>query len=290
AYVVINGLLASGKTPGSFPLYEGLSNEIVFYSSDHQPLRLRMTAKADQETTRVELERARSQSRARIYLRSQPTGAVVFLNGMRLGTTPLRMENVEADHEHHIQMSLDDHFGFAGFVQLSQAMDNRVEAILDPVTSVSRQSFVELRFEVQPRGTRVDIEGDARGVSPFIDNHRRDHLLEVKFEGHQREPLTRLVATSEVGSFLFAPTLESIPQATGKVGLTVTPEAAIFIGSRAYGAGPVKNLDLPEGRHTVVFETVSGQRLRAQIEVKPNKANQFDVRLRDGKALVHVID
>jgi serine/threonine protein kinase len=290
AKVVINGLLSEKSTPADFPFYEGVSNEVVFYLSEHRPVRMRIEATARESVPAIDLERVRSQSRARLYLRSEPAGAVVYLNGVKLGTTPMRLENIEADHEHHVQMELDGHYPFAGFAHLRSGGDNRLEGRLDPLTSPSRGSFVELDFQLQPRGTRIDIDGAIRGVSPFQDNQRRDQLLDLRFEGHERETMTRRLATSRVGTFLYQSALEAIPKEMGKVSMTVRPDAAIFIGSRAFSGSRLRDVELPEGRHIVVFETINGHRIRAQIEVQPNKNNRFEVVLRDGQAVVTTLD
>ncbi len=263
ARVIVNGVRLDGKTPLAVPLVKGRSNEVWILRPRYRPVRLFVDGEAGQRRT-VEMERAMPTETARVEFRSTPDQATVFLDGEPIGRTPLRLENVPADFESHVQYELEGYRPFVAVVQFRSQGDNRIRGML----AEDRGSRVIGVYEVQPRGSRVFVHGEELSTTPFENEHRDGEWLELKIDGHEREARELRLRLDQIGSFFVGIELPPMRGESGQLSLEVEPNAAIYIDARSYGAGPLTEIELDGGEHTVVLETLEGQRLRVPLTVE----------------------
>ncbi len=282
AFVVVNGVLQSGTTPLSASLVDGRDNEVWIARRHHRPTRLLIPAQGDELERTVELERATGTRSARAHFRSTPGGAQVYINGEAIGKTPLRMENVRADFETHVQMELEGHRPFVAFLSLRTQGDNRINAVLP----TEDNEEVSAHYNVTPRGSRILLSGEFVDNTPFEMTHHRDEWLAIELQGDRRQPRQHRLRLDKIGAFMLANELEVETQETGRVSIEVEPTAAIYVGTRAFGASPLKEAVLPKGEQTVVFETIEGRRIRVSLEVEAQAHRRYLVRLNGDEATV----
>ncbi len=225
----------------------------------------------------------------KLQINSDPPGGTIMLNGEQIGKTPLLLENIASNFEHHVQITMPDHHSFAGFIYILEGIDNTIDAVLAPLDQPSRQAFVELSYEALPRGTHVHVDGEIRGISPFYSNHNRDSLLQIELKAIDHQEIRRVIATSGIGTFLLRPYLAPIKRESGQISLNIKPAPTnTYIGPNAYDQKQLRNLELLEGEYDAVFETSAGQRIRTKIQVHPNKRTVYNVQLSDDQAEITI--
>lgn len=287
AHIVVNGRLTSQQTPADVALYENTLNEIVLYSQGFLPHSLLLTPSGSTSPQSATLMPRMQPIAGKLQINSNPPGGSILLNGEVIGTTPLLLDNIASNFEHHVQISMPDHHSFAGFIHILEGIDNTIDAVLAPLDQPSREAFVELAYEALPRGTQVRVDGEIRGISPFYSNHNRDSLLQVELNAPDRHETRRVIATSEIGSFLLRPYLPSIKRESGQISLIIRPMPAhIYIGSNAYDPKQLRNLELLEGEYDAVFQTSEGTRIRAKVQVHPKKHTTYNVQLSENEAVI----
>lgn len=289
AHIVVNGKLSGLTTPAEVALFRDTPNEIVLYSQGFLPSQLILTPSESTPVQSANLTQRPQPVAGKLHLKSTPLGATITLNGEQIGTTPMTLENIASNFEHHVQLSLNDHFTFAGFIYILPELDNTIDAILAPLDQPGRQALVEVAFEPLPRGSHVQLNGETLGISPFYSNQSRDSLLQLEVQAVNHQAIRRVIATSDIGSFLLRPYLPPIKREAGRISLSVQPSAAnVYIGSRAYDAKQLRNIELLEGEYDAVFETTDGERLRTKIQVHPNQRTSYNVQLTAEQATVTV--
>ncbi|WP_158542277.1 serine/threonine-protein kinase [Lujinxingia litoralis] len=269
AAVIVNGVRLQGRTPLSVELASGRAHELWVMLDGYHPQRVVV---GDEEAlTPVSLERAVGSARARVSFESTPPGATIYLNGERLGVTPLRLENVAADHVSHVQLELLGHRPHVAWLKFQIDEDNTVSGGLAPEESTS----TSVRVSSPPRSSRVTVDGQVVGSTPVEAVLPSAKIVELEISAHEHLPRSFALDLRRVASVQIDHGLRPADLGQGTLSLSVEPAAAIYIGGRSYGAGPVRDLELEEGTHTVIFETLEGRRLRAAVEIVSGKHLQL---------------
>lgn len=148
-----------------------------------------VTATAYYETTSG---RSRGRSEAQLQVRSQPSGAEVYLDGQRQGTTPLRLDARPGRRDLEIRRSGYD--SYHETLQLRPGESHRIEASLQ---RSRRTGFV--RFESSPSGAEVRIDGRRIGTTPIGERELDAGQYQVTFSrsGYQDEQITLQVRAGE---------------------------------------------------------------------------------------------
>ncbi len=187
---VIDERLAQGKG-GSF--FKGTFKQIKEHTSKHLELekviksvpgfgrfefrnhpRLDTTAKLRDHQNKMLL--AACSSRSRVALSTVPTGATVFLDGRRVGTSDIGLEVLTGEHELVVELT-----GYASHTEqivLRQGETRRVHVELD------KQAVFEVDSE--PAGAVVLLNGENEGRTPLaliLDDGEYD--LELIVPGHK---------------------------------------------------------------------------------------------------------
>lgn len=278
ASVIANGLLVEGKTPLAVPLVVGKENELWVLKGQHRPERFLVAGDelvaADGEGAlerAVKLERVKTTELATLEFRSAPLGAMVWLNGEKIGRAPLRLEGVRADFPAHVQYELPGHRPFVAWVDLEAQEERRIRGAL----SSDGDEVVRGRLEPWPEFARAILSDEISFAGPVERAFSRGQWLDLSFEDEEYRPRQHILRLDRIGSFYIATRLEQAVQEVGRLSLEVRPRSAIYIDSKSFGSGPLRDLELPAGERTIVVETMAGSRLRVPLEVEADGGRSY---------------
>lgn len=273
ARVIANGVRLDGATPLQAELEDGPTHDLWVVAEGYRPVRLEGRAGAPLEP--VVLERSVGGARAPLSFESTPPGAVIYLNGERVGITPLRLENAVVEGLTHVQLELAGHKPHVAWVQPSADQHHRVEGML--ASQEATRAIV--RVSSRPRSSRVLLDGASLGTTPLDEVVAAAGIGRVEISAHERRAQIFGLDFNALGSVHIDTALQPLATGQGTLSLSVSPAAAIYIEGRSFGAGPIDALELEAGSHTLVFETIEGRRLRASVEIEADSHLAIDATL-----------
>ncbi|RVU47882.1 PEGA domain-containing protein [Lujinxingia sediminis] len=277
ARVIADGVRLDGATPLQAQLEAGPTHDLWVVAEGYRPVRLE--ARAGTPLAPVVLERSVGGARAPLSFESTPSGAAIYLNGERVGVTPLRLENVVADGLSHVQFELAGHKAHVSWVQPSPEQHHRIEGML--ASQEATRAIV--RVSSRPRSSRVMLDGASIGTTPLEEVVAAAGFGRVEISAHERRAQAFVLDFNAVGSVHIDTALSPLETGQGTLSLSVSPAAAIYIEGRSFGAGPIKELELEAGSHTLVFETIEGRRLRASVDIEADAHLAIDATLQGDK-------
>ncbi len=287
AYVVINGVLSKQQTPASFEVVEGQTNQMTFFLAGHQTRQVQLGAgkSPDGAIPLEKIEPVDPKEAGIIEVTSEPLGGIVFHNGVQVGPAPTTLTNLDPRQVHHIRIELKDHHAYSAMLQPIKGEKETLRAVLDPTTMKSRDFYADLSLETMPRGARVLVDGEPKGISPTLFKGDRHKLYTITYEAPNYHPLTRTIETRDFGTLMLRPNLKPISRDPGKVSIKLPSSVQdIYVGPNQYQKKDLTNLELKEGSYPVVVVTSSGKRYEAKMEVVPNTKTSYKLEILNGSA------
>jgi len=209
-----------------------------------------------------------------LEISSTPPGAAVSLDGKEVGLTPLQLEQS------------------GGQYSLGVAAENYVDIVEQLVITrakpeVSRNYRLKLKkakvtLSLMPKGGTLLVNGLQKAEPLLLDATVEHRLIYMKAGYYTKKQTIRLVADEERHiSFQLKPEI-------GKVEISSSPLAQIWIGNKDYGVGPVK-ANLPAVPHKIIFKK-SGYRSASKVvtpkggmiqKVSVTLLTEYEARLRE---------
>lgn len=170
-----------------------------------------------------------------ITIHSEPANAEVYVDNVRLGTTPLSVDMMAGQHELRLEKE--------NYQSASQTLEIRAGTEQTLPEIVLEEASGQFRIESDPTGATVMLDGRYKGLTPVLLTLEpgHEHNILLTKPGFRTLDITRkLVAGgSAQESFALQPTL-------GRVTFNVSPtDAVITANGRQIGLGPT-TLDLPQ--------------------------------------------
>lgn len=179
---------------------------------------------------------------AQLEVTSEPSGARVSVDGSFAGTTPLTLRGV-APARHAVMVSL-------GSAVVNQSIDVRSGATARVFASLSQGLDKTAGWFIveSPVELRIIEDGQPLGLSsaPLTLRAGR-HQIELAND----ETELRVTVTVQIDPG--RPTRLSVPLPTGTLSLNATPWAEVFLDGRSLGETPLGNVQVPAGRHDLVW-------------------------------------
>ncbi len=276
--VVVNGLRIA-EPGGQLPLVKGERNEVRFYAENHYPAVKFVDGEASGSPVSVQLqpiEEPDPEAVADLEVMSEPTGALIFVDGVQVGTTPTTIQGLSTEFDHHVQIEKGDRFSYAGLVGLVKKSQNLVQTKL-PEKDSSRKNYVELIFSAVPKGSIVKVDGEQIGSTKSFKNYDRNQHLEVEFTEKDSRPSKHYVDLEGVATLELRPFLAPMKREKGTITIRVDPEGPdLYVGANSFGTGPAEKLEQPEGPLKVTLDSEVG-RGELQLEVYPNTHTEYVV-------------
>jgi hypothetical protein len=203
--------------------------------------------------SRVETTRAAAANRpATMTVDTRPAAADVFIDGRRIGATPLALTVQPGTHLLTLRSGDAERrvaFTAAPGEQLAQHLDLKAA---EPAVQTARLSIA-----TDPPGAQVAVDGRPRGLSPVMVENltAAEHGVTVTSASGSVERRIRLDAgaTKEL--------VFSLPRAPAAVGGWVSVaspfQVELFEGSELIGTSGTTRVMLPVGRHELVLKNAS---------------------------------
>jgi len=205
--------------------------------------------------------------RGQISVETEPPGLAIYVDGQDTGrVTPARIEELHAGAievmlkrgdgsiVHRARMTIDE----AGPAQLS-IDTRRLRPILD-VTST-------------PDGAKVVVDGNAMGTTPLtIPGLQAGAKPLVRLEKPGCEPFETTVAMQKATVSLVQATLicgkaATSAQGTGRINITASVIAEVFIDGRSFGKTPRFNMEVPAGTRVLKLVPDVGNPFETEVVV-----------------------
>ncbi|WP_457628670.1 PEGA domain-containing protein [Oceanithermus sp.] len=175
AKVYIDGAYR-GRTPLTLEMSPGAHN-VELRMDGYEPYRVRVQVRAGQ-TTRVNPRLVRTTRTGTLSIDSSPQGAEVYLDGARVGRTPMQISLDEGSYD--VELRLADYEPYRARVQVRAGQTARLSPRLQPVP---RTGTLEVTSD--PSGAEVYVDGVYRGRTHLVlDLDAGTHDVEVRLPGY----------------------------------------------------------------------------------------------------------
>ncbi len=291
ASVVVNGKKVGNTTPGTFPLIEGEPNEIVVFKQGFRSER-RLVAPDEHETlTSIELtELDETVERGDVTLKSEPSGATAYLDGRRLGETPVTVEDLSAEDVHHVRFETRGRLPFVGLFEIVADQETPIVGRLAREPSDSDVPYCSIVYDLVPSGTSVQVNGEVQGHAEFIERGSCRRHLDLQLWRSNYEDARHILATSREATYWLHTRLDRMEHLQGTVVVDVPDDVRVYIGNNGYGEGAIESLELPSDTYDIVFETSGEERYRKSLEVVPETTTEYRFRVRNGQSVWERLD
>lgn len=204
------------------------------------------TVRLDPETGRVDIE-------------STPTGAVVQIDGVAVGTTPLATDLPTGIHD--IQVSKEGFVPWQERVQIGPAGYRKTVQL--EITAASTRFVLQIRTD--PTGASVSLNGRAVGVTPFrVELQKQQYRVELTKAGYRSwKGVVRPPDGQEATLNL------ELQRAQARMVLISMPErATVYLNGRPAGATPLDR-EVTPGIYTITLEKPGYETWSERLRVGP---------------------
>ena len=204
-----------------------------------------------------------------LVVRSEPTGAAVFVDGVEKGTTTLQMTDIGVgDHEIRIEKNL--FYSYSEIVNIQPDMIGEVKAELKP-------NFGSLSINSIPIGSVVMINGQVKGKTPYSIDRIKSGSYNIRISKdlyHTHEE--NFVITDESVNTRDV----SLTPAFGKLTVNTNPSGAeIKIDGQSRGFTPFELDELPSGNYHLTLSKDLFQTIDIDIVIEDGKNLELNLKL-----------
>ena len=199
---------------------------------------------------------------------SEPSGAVVLVDGKHVGSTPLLLSAL-LPGDRQVRVEAPGHAPWSGTAPIAPGASGRVLAVLAPLPG-------QLSVDTAPAAARVVIDGVDLGLAPVTATALAagPHRVAVSAEDHHdREEEVRIPPGGAVARSIvlrpFAAHLTLMAHVQGPV---------VFVDDRERGVGS-EALEVEPGEHQLRIEAEGHRPWRGVIQLRPNETRILDITL-----------
>ena len=193
--------------------------------------------------------------------------AEVYVDGKMVGHGSVMQKKIAAG-EHNLMVKRDGYKQWKKVVRIAENEDFSIVAAAIPAIGKLKVTG--------PAGATVMVNGEEIGKAP-VEKSLPQGKYKVKVVLAGKRPWTRNVNIAVDDTALLTPRLV---EKAGSVTLVSTPRATWFLDGKKMGKTPVKNRELPLGRHIIKMSAYGYRTATWQINVKVDKTAKLDVRLK----------
>ena len=213
-----------------------------------------------------------------LVVRSEPTGATVYVGGIEKGTTTLQITDIGVgDHEIRVEKNL--YYSYSEIVNIQPDMIGEVKAELKP-------NFGSLSINSVPTGSVVMINGQVKGKTPYsIDRIKSDsyNITVSKDLYHTYEENFIIIDGSE------NPRDISLTPAFGELTVKTNPTGAeVRIDGQSRGATPFELDELPSGNYHLTLTKDLFQTIDLDIVIEDGKNLELNLELEARSGILYI--
>jgi hypothetical protein len=211
---------------------------------------------------------------------SRPEGAVVLINGVSRGVTPLRLSLERGDYTLELQNS-----GATRTIPLTVDAGSTVSHYIDLAVPVS---VGRLEISSEPAGARVTLDGVQRGTTPLVlaSVARGPHTVVITGE-----------TTSVTRAVTVTPGVTSVVMATLSTGVNagwlsiVSPiELQVYEDGKLVGVASGDRVILPGGRHELELVNAALEfRTSATVQIQTGRTVTTTVEIPNGSLSINAL-
>jgi formylglycine-generating enzyme required for sulfatase activity len=259
-----------GSAPGDVRLPAG-RHDIVVTAPRHLPFKttVDMQGMEQRQTLAAQLVAAW----AAVTVLTEPTGAMVLVDGAAQGATPAKLELDAGTHRIELRQA-----GFKPWVTDVQVIANQPQT-LGPVQLGLPDGTLVVRTE--PPGASVSVGGAFRGRAPVTLDVRPDVALALVASREGYEPATAQLTVSAGERREVQLSLTPI---LGEVTVMAEPSSAeVFVNGRPVGRSG-QAIKLPAARTDIEVRLAGFRTVRTAVTPRPGLPQVLNVRLEAGRA------
>lgn len=199
-----------------------------------------------------------------LSISSEPSGATVFLDEQEVGRTPLQLD--QNGGRYSLRVAAENYIDSVEQLAITQANPE-----------VRRNYHLELKkakvhLELVPKGGTLLVNG-IQVAEPLLLDATVEHRLTYMKAGYYPETETVLLATGEEKQISF-----HLKAEVGKVKISSSPPAIVWIGDKDYGLSPV-NINLPAVAHEITFKKPGYRSAFKTVKPKGGAVEKVSVKL-----------
>jgi len=217
-----------------------------------------------------------------VAISSRPPGALVVIDGVARGATPIELSLAAGMHVMELQNG-DGSRTVPLAIEAGQRTSQHVELPVAPRPVRTGQ----LDITSDPPGSAVRVDGSPRGFTPLmLPNVAPGRHTIVVSDGRATVNRSITVAAGTTASVF----VSSVPAAatTGWVAISSPLELQVLLEGRLLGTTRIERLPLPTGRHELeLVNTTFGYRSRLAVDIRVDDTTTTTVTLPRGSLSVN---
>jgi serine/threonine protein kinase len=212
--------------------------------------------------------------KASLLIRSKPKGASVWIDGKDTEfETPATITQLPAGVR-ELELRRD---GVSVYKTKVTLKTGEVEAMEVDLTRLP----TTLKVHASRTGARVTINGRAKGVTPLVLTQLKPGVFKVRVELDKCDPYVERVRLEAAATIVIQATMQCEGGAPddkikgiGRLNVTTTVMADVFVDGKKQGRTPVLGLPLPVGKHLLKLVPLAGDKPphEKSFETKPGRA------------------
>lgn len=208
-----------------------------------------------------------------LKIQSTPAGALLSIDGVAEGRTPLGLELPLG--EHRVALTLEGHEEWSRNIQLSEEREYSMLAELRPVDAVRPAT---LKVETDPPGADILVDGELKGRGPMeVSLPTGRYRVAARMEGYRES--SQEVPLDKPGPYALRLTLPRLVK-EGTLRLASTPAGArIFLNGESRGITPLE-LKIPPGEHMLKLSLENHQEWEERIRIAEGRDYPVNVTLK----------
>ena len=211
-----------------------------------------------------------------LYITSDPSDAMVYLDASYRGKTPLSLNNV-ATGEHVVEMDLSGYYDWKSTVTVPSGGTRTVSATLSKIPT-SNTGWIYVSSS--PGGATVLLDGTNVGQTPTSGALKLNnivagsHTANLQLNGYQAYTTGVNVVPATVSQVDAVLVPASVVPSVGGLSVSSTPSGAnVYVDNAFRGVTPLTLNDITSGSHTLLLQMTGYQDYVATVQVNKGATN-----------------
>ena len=191
-----------------------------------------------------------------LYVISSPNDAIVTLDGLYKGKTPITLNNLAAS-THIIQLDLPGYYDWKSSVDVPAGGTKTISATLNPMP-VSSTGWIYVSSS--PGGASVILDGNSVGQTPTSGSLKLnaiavgDHTVALALSGYKSHSSRASVSSNTVSEVSAVLVPEGTLSGKGSMSISSNPSGVnVLVDNNFIGISPLIANDIAAGNHLVTF-------------------------------------